>query len=329
MRVTFFSSKPYDEKYVGNLAKEQDFDCTFYDARLTRQTAFLAKSSDAVCVFVNDKLDAQVFSMLADFGVKQVALRCAGFNNVDIAAAKAQQIHVSRVPAYSPAAVAEHALALILTLNRKLHKAYNRVKEDNFNLNGLLGFNLTGKTIGVIGTGEIGSAFCKLLQGFNCRVLATDPLPSEALAEQGVEYTTLEALLESSHIISLHCPLNQQTHHIINGDTLNQMQSGAMLINTSRGGLIDTQAVISSLKSGTLGYLGLDVYEMESDLFFDDHSDKIIQDDVFQRLLTFPNVLITGHQGFFTHEALTQIAHTTVNNMLFKGDASGNPNFLC
>lgn len=329
MRVTFFSSKPYDEKYVGNLAKEQDFDCTFYDARLTRQTAFLAKSSDAVCVFVNDKLDAQVFAMLADFGVKQVALRCAGFNNVDIAAAKAQRIHVSRVPAYSPAAVAEHALALILTLNRKLHKAYNRVKEDNFNLNGLLGFNLTGKTIGVIGTGEIGSAFCKLLQGFNCHVLANDPLPSEALVEQGIEYTTLDTLLESSHIISLHCPLNQQTHHIINNDTLNQMQSGTMLINTSRGGLIDTQAVISSLKSGALGYLGLDVYEMESELFFDDHSDKIIQDDVFQRLLTFPNVLITGHQGFFTHEALTQIAHTTVNNMLFKGDVSANPNFLC
>lgn len=329
MRVTFFSSKPYDEQYVGNLAKTHDIECHFYDTRLTPQTAFLAKDSDVICAFVNDKLDAGVFATLAGFGVKHVALRCAGFNNVDIAAAKAQHIRVSRVPAYSPEAVAEHALALILTLNRKLHKAYNRVKEDNFNLNGLLGFNLTGKTIGVIGTGEIGGAFCRLLQGFNCRILASDPIQSEVLTAQGVEYTSLENLLESSHIVSLHCPLNKQTHHIINTTTLNQMQNAAMLINTSRGGLIDTQAVIGSLKSGKLGYLGLDVYEMESELFFDDHSDKIIQDDVFQRLLTFPNVLITGHQGFFTHDALTQIAQTTVNNMLFQGNVNENPNFLC
>lgn len=329
MRVTFFSSKPYDEQYVGNLAKEQDFDCAFYDTRLTPQTAFLAKSSDIVCVFVNDILDANVFAMLADYGIKQVALRCAGFNNVDIDAAKEQLIRVSRVPAYSPAAVAEHALALMLTLNRKLHKAYNRVKEDNFNLHGLLGFNITGKTVGVIGTGEIGSAFCQLLQGFNCRILACDPYPSKTLQQQGVEYTSLDNLLEAANIISLHCPLNQETQHIINEKTLSKMQNGTMLINTSRGGLIDTQAVITSLKSGKLGYLGLDVYEMESELFFEDHSDKIIQDDVFQRLLTFPNVLITGHQGFFTHDALTQIAQTTVNNMLFEGDVSANPNFLC
>lgn len=329
MRVTFFSCKPYDEEYVGKLAKDHDFDCRFYDIRLSSDTAFLAKHSDVVCVFVNDVLDDAVFAMLADYGVKQVALRCAGFNNVDIHAAQQYQIHVSRVPAYSPAAVAEHALALILSLNRKLHKAYNRVKEDNFSLNGLLGFNLSGKTIGVLGTGEIGGAFCRLLQGFHCRVLAYDPYPSQDLAAQGVQYTTLDTLLASSHIISLHCPLNQETHHVINDTSLNLMQQGTMLINTSRGGLIDTKAVIAHLKSGHLGYLGLDVYEMESELFFEDHSDKIIQDDIFQRLLTFPNVLITGHQGFFTHEALVQIAQTTINNIQFDGNIANNANFLC
>ncbi|MFW6043401.1 MAG: 2-hydroxyacid dehydrogenase, partial [Marinilabiliaceae bacterium] len=249
-------------------------------------------------------------------GIKLIALRCAGFNNVDLEAAKEQQIKVVRVPAYSPAAVAEHAVALILTLNRKTHKAYNRVRENNFSLERLTGFNLQGKTVGVIGTGKIGASFCRIINGFGCRVLAQDPYPRQDLQDEGVVYTDKDELLEQSDIISLHCPLTPESKHLINKETINQMKPGVMLINTSRGALIHTKDAIKGLKKGKIGYLGIDVYEQEEDLFFRDLSENIIQDETIMSLISFPNVLITSHQAFFTCEALEQIASTTIQNML-------------
>lgn len=277
----------------------------------------------AVCVFVNDKLTTDVIEILAAKGVKVIALRCAGFNNVQLAAAKQHGIVVCRVPAYSPEAVAEHAVAMLLTLNRKTHKAYNRVREQNFSLNGLLGFNLHGKTVGVIGTGKIGKAFCKIMLGFGCKVLAFDLFKDEGMVAAGVQYGTFNEVLKQADIISLHCPLTPENRYLINQETLGQMKQGATLINTSRGALIDTHAVINALKAGRLAYLGIDVYEQEERLFFKDLSGSIIEDDTIQRLMSFPNVLVTGHQAFFTADALSQIAETTLNSIdqLSRGEA--------
>ncbi|MCY7296387.1 2-hydroxyacid dehydrogenase [Alteromonas sp. a30] len=331
-KVAVFSSKPYDETYFLAEAKHTGAELHFLETRLNEETVSLCANFDNVCVFVNDIVNKAVITQLYALGVKHIALRCAGFNNVDIECAKNLGIKVSRVPAYSPEAVAEHTVALILALNRKLHKAYNRVKEDNFSLVGLLGFNLHGKTVGIIGTGRIGSAVCRILNGFGCRVLGFDVAPDDTLSTQGITYTDLDTLITESNIITLHCPLNKQTNHLINTSAIEKMQENVMLINTSRGALVDTEAVIKGLKSKKIGHLGLDVYEMESELFFEDLSDEIILDDQFQRLLTFPNVLITGHQGFFTKEALTQIAQTTLSNIQHVATSQGHAeddNFLC
>ena len=314
MKIAFFSTQPYDIKFFNQHSDEFGFELVYFESSLTTQTAGLAGNAEAVCVFVNDKLTAEVIDTLAKQGVKIIALRCAGFNNVDLDAAKRNGIQVCRVPAYSPEAVAEFAVAIMLTLNRKTNKAYNRVREQNFSLNGLLGFDVHNKTIGVIGTGNIGKAFCKIMLGFGCKVSAFDVIANKDLEAMGVEFKPLQEVLQSD-IISLHCPLNDQTKHIINDTTIEMMKKGVMLINTSRGGLIDTKAVINALKSGQIGYLGIDVYEQEEKLFFRDLSSNIIQDDLIQRLMSFPNVLITAHQAFFTEDALSQISTTTLKNI--------------
>lgn len=313
MKIVFFSAQPYDKTFFTLFNTEND-ELVFLETPLNDQTVELAAGATAICVFVNDKITAAVFEKLASHAIKIVALRCAGFNNVDLEAAKSNGIRVCRVPAYSPEAVAEHAVAMLLTLNRKTHKAYNRVREQNFSLNGLLGYNIHGKTIGVIGTGNIGKAFAKIMLGFGCRVLAFDIIANKDLESIGVEFHPLMEVLKAD-IISLHCPLNEQTKHLISETTLGMMKKGAVLINTSRGGLVDTKAVIKALKTGQIGALGIDVYEQEEKLFFRDLSEDIIQDDTIQRLMSFPNVLITAHQAFFTDEALTQIANTTFNNI--------------
>ncbi len=315
MKITFFSTQQYDKEFFTLHNAEHHYELEFLEVPLNALTAELTKGSDAVCVFVNDTVDKTVISKLVANGVKIIALRCAGFNNVDIEAAKKMNIHVCRVPAYSPQAVAEHAVAMILTLNRKTHKAYNRVREQNFALNGLLGFDLYGKTIGVIGTGHIGQCFSKIMLGFGCRVLAFDIIANKNLESAGVEYLPLVDLLPQCDIVSLHCPLNDQTRHLVNSDTIKLMKKGSMLINTSRGGLVDTTAIIAGLKNGQLAYVGIDVYEQEEKLFFRDLSGSVIKDDVIQRLMSFQNVLITAHQGFFTREALDQIAQTTFNSI--------------
>lgn len=314
MKIAFFSTQPYDKKFFNQHSDEYGFELVYFEASLTTQTAGLAGNAEAVCVFVNDKLTAEVIETIAKQGVKIIALRCAGFNNVDLDAAKRNGIQVCRVPAYSPEAVAEFAVAIMLTLNRKTNKAYNRVREQNFSLNGLLGFDVHNKTIGVIGTGNIGKAFCKIMLGFGCKVSAFDVIANKDLEALGVSFKPLQEVLQSD-IISLHCPLNDQTKHIINDTTIEMMKKGVMLINTSRGGLIDTKAVINALKSGQIGYLGIDVYEQEEKLFFRDLSSNIIQDDLIQRLMSFPNVLITAHQAFFTEDALSQISITTLKNI--------------
>jgi D-lactate dehydrogenase len=275
----------------------------------------LAAGSNAVCAFVNDRLDQATLAILSRHGVKLVALRSAGFNNVDVLAAQQCGLTIARVPAYSPEAVAEHTVALILALDRKIHRAYARVREGNFALDGLLGFNIAGRTFGVVGTGKIGLAVARIMRAFGCTVLAYDPMPDPDLEATGGRYVPLPDLLAQADIISLHCPLKPETRHLIDSRAIKRMKPGVMLINTSRGAVIDTKAVIAGLKSGKIGYLGLDVYEEEGDLFFEDFSDQLIEDDVFARLLTFPNVLITGHQGFFTVEALTAIAETTIANL--------------
>ena len=317
MKIALFSTQPYDRQYFDQANAAFGHEITYFETRLKPQAEALklAEGFEAVCVFVNDKLDAASLEYLAARGLRVLALRCAGFNNVDLEACEALGIAVVRVPAYSPHAVAEHALALILTLNRKTHKAYNRVREGNFSLVRMDGFDLNGKTVGVIGTGKIGQVFCQIMLGLGCRVLAVDRYPSEALQAAGVEYVEQNALFSQSDIVSLHCPLTPETHHLINAETLSLMKPGAMLINTSRGGLVDTQAVIESLKHSHLGYLGLDVYEQEEKLFFRDLSEMVIPDDTIARLMSFPNVLITAHQAFFTKNALTQIANTTLQNV--------------
>ncbi|WP_299989197.1 2-hydroxyacid dehydrogenase [uncultured Pontibacter sp.] len=315
MNVLFFSSKVYDSTFFNAANKSHQHKLSYLEVPLNKNTAVLTKGYGAVCIFVNDTANAEVLRLLAEQGVKLIALRCAGFNNVDLGAAAELGMKVVRVPAYSPYSVAEHTLALILTLNRKTHRAYNRVKEGNFALNGLMGFDLNGKTVGLIGLGKIGLVTAKILKGFGCRVLGYDIEKRDEFDEIGIEFTDLSSIYANSDIISLHCPLTPQTHHIISKETITQMKPGVMLINTSRGALVDTKAVISALKSGHIKYLGIDVYEEEADLFFEDLSDRVIQDDVFMRLLSFNNVLITGHQAFFTSNALESIAGVTLQNI--------------
>jgi D-lactate dehydrogenase len=324
MRIAVFSVKKYDQLVFTEVNAAFGHDLVFFESHLTPKTARLAHGFDAVCPFVNDDVSAATIQVLASEGVRLIALRSAGFNHVDLAAARERGLVVARVPAYSPHAVAEHAMALILTLNRRLHKAYARVRDGNFSLDGLLGFDLHGKTIGVIGTGKIGCVFSRILSGFGCRVLTYDIQPNPEVLEYGATYVELPQLLGESDIIALHLPLMPATWHMINDEAIAAMKPGVMLINTSRGGLIDTRAVIAGLKSGKIGGLGLDVYEEEADLFFEDMSGSVIQDDVFARLLTFPNVLITGHQGFFTREALHSIAETTLGNATAFETGTGN-----
>lgn len=315
MKVAVFSTRPYDRAFLEQANAGGSHALRFHQARLTAATASLSADADAVCVFVNDAVDGEALNRLAASGVKLVALRCAGFSNVDLAVAGKAGIAVARVPTYSPEAVAEHAMALILALDRKIHRAHNRIREGNFALDGLLGFNIRGKTVGIVGTGGIGTAMARILAGFGCRVIAHDPVPSPDLAAAGVCYVTREELFRQSDIVTLHCPLNDGTRHLVDAALLAIAKPGFMLANTGRGALIDTRAAIDALKTGQLGNLALDVYEGEEGLFFEDHSGQILQDDLFARLLTFPNVLITGHQAFFTAEALTAIAATTLANL--------------
>jgi D-lactate dehydrogenase len=315
MRIAVFSTKTYDRQMLTSANDRHGHELVFFEPRLTPSTAALADGFEAVCPFVNDDLSAAVIGRLAEGGLRLLTLRSAGFNHVDLRAAEECGVVVTRVPAYSPYAVAEHAVGLILTLNRKFHRAFARIREGNFSLEGLLGFDLHGTTVGVLGTGKIGLVFCRIMAGFGCRVIAYDPAPTDAARALGVEYVGRDDLFATADIIALHLPLTRETHHLIDSSALGRMKEGVMLINTSRGGLIDTRAVIRALKSGKIGALGLDVYEEEADLFFEDLSSTVIQDDVFARLLTFPNVLITGHQGFFTREALDSIAETTLANV--------------
>lgn len=328
MRVAVFSTKPYDRDSLTSANAAHGHQLEFFEAALSLQTCSLAAGFEAVCVFVHDQLDAHLLRCLAGQGVKVVALRCAGFNNVDLAAARTLGIQVVRVPAYSPYAVAEHAVALMLTLNRHTHRAYNRVREGNFALNGLLGFDMHGKTVGIVGTGRIGSVLARILHGFGCVLLGSDQWENPDCLALGLRYVERDILFAESDIISLHCPLTPQTRHMIDVHSIPRMKRGVMLINTGRGALIDTQAIIAGLKSGHIGALGLDVYEQEEHLFFEDHSNEIIQDDLLERLLTFPNVLVTSHQGFFTREALTAIAQTTLENLSQIGRGEACPNAL-
>ncbi len=316
MKVAFFSTKRYDQEYMDQANEAFGHALSYYDTALAPSTTTLAKGHDAVCIFVNDEADGEVLKMLHNHGVRLVALRCAGFNNVDLKKAKELGIAIVRVPAYSPHAVSEHALAMIMTLNRKTHLAYARVRNGNFSLDRLVGFDLYGKTVGVVGTGKIGRVFARLMRGVGCQVLAYDPHPHEGLSqEEGIRYVALSELWQQSNIVSLHCPLTEQTHHIVNESAIKQMRPEVMLINTSRGALVDTQSVIAGLKSRKIGYFGMDVYEQEEDLFFEDRSGAIIDDDQITRLMTFPNVLITSHQAFFTSNAMTNIAETTLQNI--------------
>lgn len=331
MKTIVFSAKPYDKVFFTSHNSEYQIELQFLETHLGPHIVHAVEEGTfAVCVFVNDRLTPEVIEVLASKGVKVIALRCAGFNNVDLATAKKHGISVCRVPAYSPEAVAEHAVAMLLTLNRKTHKAYNRVREQNFALNGLLGFNLHGKTVGVIGTGKIGKAFCNIMLGFGCQIKAYDIVQDAELQKKGVSYTTLETLLQESDIISLHCPLTKDSHYLLNKESLSLTKKGVTIINTSRGGLINTADAIEALKDKHIAYLGIDVYEQEEKLFFKDLSGSIIEDDTIQRLMSFPNVLVTGHQAFFTNEALDQIAETTLSSiaMLANGQAPDSARML-
>lgn len=316
IETAVFDTKPYDREYLAKAPASADVSWHFHEFRLSKATAATAAGSRAVCLFVNDGANREVISLLKNCGVEMIALRCAGFNNVDLAAAKELGIPVTRVPSYSPHAVAEHAVALCLTLNRRIHRAYNRVREHNFSLNGLAGFDLCGKTVGVIGTGKIGKIAAQIFRGFDMRALAYDPFPSpDWAAERGVQYVELNTLLKESDIVTLHLPLSPATTRLLNRERLALMKPGAMLINTSRGKLVDTPALIEFLKNGHLGGVALDVYEEEEGIFFEDHSEHLLQDDILSRLLTFPNVLITSHQAFLTREALSEIARVTGENL--------------
>lgn len=311
MDIAVFSTKSFDREFLTPAAAGAHT-LRFLEPRLTKETAVLAHGAGAVCAFVNDQVDRDVLVEFKSLGIRLVALRSAGYNNVDLGAARRHGITIAYVPAYSPDAVAEHALAMIMALNRNIHRAWLRVREGNFELEGLLGFNMRDRCVGVIGTGRIGSAMARILLGLGCRVIACDPAPDPTL---GATYLPLEEVLAAADILTLHCPLTPETRHLINPAAIARMRRGVMLINTSRGAIVDTPAVIAGLKTGAIGHLGLDVYEEEAGLFFEDMSDRMITDDVFARLLTFPNVLVTGHQGFFTKEALTAIAETTMGNI--------------
>ncbi|MFB9848695.1 2-hydroxyacid dehydrogenase [Oceanisphaera arctica] len=315
MKIAFFSSQPYMQHPFDEHNRDYGFDITWFDARLEAHTAALCRGFDAVCVFVNDKLDADVINTLASAGVGIIALRCAGYNNVDLEAASAAGIQVVRVPAYSPEAVAEHTVGLMLTLNRHIHKAYQRTRDANFSLNGLVGFNMHGKTAGIIGTGKIGMATLRILQGLGMTLLVHDPVENPEALPLGARYVPLEQLFREADVISLHCPLLPENYHLLRHDSFEQMKDGVMIINTSRGGLLHAQDAIAAINSGKIGALGLDVYEEEENLFFSDKSCEIIHDDTFHLLSTYPNVLLTGHQAFLTHEALAAIAHITLDNL--------------
>lgn len=316
MRIAVYSSRKYDRDYLGAAARESGLALLFLDTPLSAETAALASGCDAVCVFVNDNLDQTVVAQLGDLGVRLIALRCAGYNNVDLPAAAARDMSVVRVPAYSPHAVAEFTIGLLLALDRKIHRAWARVRENNFSLDGLVGRNLHGRTAGVVGTGQIGALVARTLRaGFGCEVLASDPVVDPGLVDIGVRYVSRDELLSTADIITLHCPLTPDTHYLIDERALQAARPGLVIVNTSRGALIDSDALISALKERRIGGVALDVYEQEAGVFFDDLSDEIIEDDVLQRLLTFPNVLMTGHQAFLTHEALTAIAETTISSM--------------
>jgi len=326
MKIAVYSTKHYDQKYLDHVNEDNRFDLVYFDFLLTEATAKNAVDCDAVCIFVNDDASRPVLEELAALGVKYIALRCAGFNNVDLAAADELGLKVVRVPAYSPEAVAEHTVGLMMTLNRRIHRAYQRTRDANFSLDGLTGFNMHGKTAGVVGTGKIGVATMRILKGFGMRLLAFDPYPSAQALELGAEYVDLKTLFAESDVITLHCPLTPENHHLLNAAAFSQMKDGVMIINTSRGGLIDSQAAIDALKQQKIGSLGMDVYENERDLFFEDKSNDVIQDDVFRRLSACHNVLFTGHQAFLTAEALTAISETTLSNLsqLEKGEACQN-----
>lgn len=316
MKVAFFSTQSYDKEFMDKANQAYRHEFQYFDTKLEVSTAILASDFDAVCIFVNDQADRETLKHLKDEGVKLVTLRAAGFNNVDLEAAEEFGIKVTRVPAYSPYAVAEHTLAMILTLNRKTHLAYERVRNGNFSLEKLMGFDLHGRNVGVVGTGNIGQVFARNMHGLGCKVLAYDPYPNESFEQEKVAtYVSLDEMFAKVDIISLHCPLTEDTHHLINEGAIKKMKDDVMLINTSRGALVDTKAVISALKHGKIGYFGLDVYEQEENLFFQDLSGHIIQDDDIARLMTFPNVLITSHQAFFTQNAMTNIADTTLQNI--------------
>jgi D-lactate dehydrogenase len=314
MKIAFFDTHSFERTHFESLNGQFGHDISFFEPRLTDSTARLATGHPAVCCFANDKLDERALRVLKQEGVRLIALRSAGFNHVDLKVAGDLGLKVVRVPAYSPYSVAEHAAALILSLNRRIHRAYQRVREGNFSLDGLVGFDLHGKTVGVLGTGRIGSAFVKIMLGFGCRVIAHDPSPDKELAKS-IEYVALDSLYEQSDIVSLHLPLTPSTRHLIDESALSKMKKGVMLINTGRGKLIETAALVKSLKNGHVGFAGLDVYEEEEGIFFADLSNEVLQDDQLARLLTFPNVLVTSHQGFLTEEALTSIARTTLQNV--------------
>lgn len=313
--IAFFDAKPYDIESFNDTNKNFNFNIKYFESHLTSNNAILSKGYNVVCIFVNDILIKEIINVLVENKIKLIALRCAGYNNIDLNAVY-KKIHVVRVPAYSPYAVAEHALALMLSLNRKIHKAYYRTRDNNFNINGLLGFDMNNKTAGIIGTGKIGKVLIKMLKGLGMKIFAHDAYPDyEKAKKMEFEYVDLDRLYKESDVISLHCPLTKETYHMINKDSIKKMKHGVMIINTGRGQLINTKELIQSLKDNKIGSAGLDVYEEESEYFFEDFSSKIISDDVLARLLTFSNVLITSHQGFFTKEALHNISETTFNNI--------------
>ncbi|WP_409420252.1 2-hydroxyacid dehydrogenase [Pseudaeromonas sp. ZJS20] len=326
MKIALFSCKAYDRDYFHQANRDYQFHIDYFDVRLEPKTARLAHGYDAVCAFVNDDLDAEVLEDLAANGTRIIAMRCAGYNNVDLVTAQRLGLEVVRVPAYSPEAVAEHAIGLMMTLNRRIHKAYQRTRDANFALDGLVGFNMHGKTAGVIGTGKIGIATLRILKGFGMKLLVSDPYTNPAAIELGAEYVDVDTLLRQADVISLHCPLFKENYHLLNAEAFAKMKPGVMIINTSRGGLLDSVAAIDALKQGKIGALGLDVYEEEEELFFEDKSNEVITDDTFRRLSACHNVLFTGHQAFLTREALLAIAHTTLSNLdsFAKGQTSGN-----
>lgn len=315
IRIAFFDTKPYDMDSFEPVLKQKGYEYSFFKEHLTKETVILTKGFNVVCLFVNDMVNKDMVDILMANGVKLIALRCAGYNNIELEAVYSR-LHVVRVPAYSPYAVAEHAAAMMMTLNRKTHKAYNRTQDSNFTLSGLMGFDMYGKTAGVIGTGQIGKIMINILKGFGMKILAFDAYPNQEYADKtGFTYTDLDTLYRESDVITLHCPLTKETEYIINSGSIEKMKDGVMIINTSRGKLIDTRALIQGLKRRKVGFAGLDVYEEESDYFFEDFSNTVVDDDVLARLQTFPNVLITSHQAFFTREALYNIAQTTVQNV--------------